>query len=74
MFGLKGKGRLSPGSDADLLVFDPKTIADCADFPGLGCPNAAPEGIRFVIVAGEIAAEQGRLCRLDAGRAIGLRA
>ena len=74
VFGLKGKGRLSPGSDADLLVFDPKTIADCADFPGLGCPNAAPEGIRFVIVAGEIAAEQGRLCRLDAGRAIGLRA
>ena len=72
VFGLKGKGCLSPGCDADLLIFDPKTIADCADFPGLGCPNAAPEGIRFVIVAGEVAVERGRLCCLDAGRAIGI--
>ena len=71
MFGLADKGRLTPGCDADVLVFDPKTIADCADFPGLGCPNAAPEGVRYVIVAGEVAAMQGRLLCLDAGRAIG---
>lgn len=71
VFGLADKGRLTPGCDADVLVFDPKTIADCADFPGLGCPNAAPEGVRYVIVAGEVAAMQGRLLCLDAGRAIG---
>ena len=73
VFGLTGKGRLCPGSDADVVVFDPKTIADCADFPGLGCPNAAPEGIRFVIVSGEVAVERGRLCCLDAGRALAAR-
>ena len=70
VFGLKGKGRLSPGSDADLLVLDPKAIADCADFPGLGCPNAAPTGIRCVIVGGEVAVLNGRFERLDMGGAI----
>ena len=57
--GFGRKGRIRAGMDADLLVFDPETICDRADFPGLGRPDAAPEGIRFVIVSGEIAAENG---------------
>ena len=70
VFSLRGKGRLRPGSDADLLVFDPEEIMDRADFPGLGCPNAAPTGIRCVIVGGEVAVLNGRFERLDMGGAI----
>ena len=66
--GLGCKGRIRAGMDADLLVFNPETICDRADFPGLGRPDAAPEGIRFVIVSGEIAAENGRATGVMAGK------
>lgn len=70
VFSLRGKGRLRPGSDADLLVFDPEEIMDQADFPGLGCPNAAPTGIRCVIVGGEVAVMNGQFENLSMGGAI----
>ncbi|MDO5377192.1 MAG: amidohydrolase family protein [Clostridia bacterium] len=69
VFGFEKKGRMRPGSDADLVVFDPEAIADCADFPGLGRPNAAPLGIRAVIVGGEIAVYEGKIVHAHAGRA-----
>ena len=56
--------------NADLVVLDPGMIGDRADFPGLGKPNAAPEGIRAVIVGGEIAAKDGRATGVMAGRAL----
>lgn len=68
--GFGRKGRIRAGMDADLLVFDPETICDHADFPGLGRPDAAPEGIRFVIVSGEIAAENGRATGVIAGKTL----
>ena len=70
VFGLHKKGRMQPGCDADLVVLDPGMIGDRADFPGLGKPNAAPEGIRAVIVGGEIAAKDGRATGVMAGRAL----
>ena len=69
-FGLAGKGRMRAGFDADLVVFDPGCIADRADFPGLGAPDAAPEGIRYVIVGGQIAAHDGRITGAMNGRPI----
>lgn len=30
--GLKNKGRLNVGADADVVVFDPEKISDCASF------------------------------------------
>lgn len=69
-FGFSHKGRIRSGMDADLLVFNPETIRDCADFPGLGYPDAAPEGIRFVIVGGEIAARDGKATDVMAGKPI----
>lgn len=70
VFGFARKGRMRVGCDADLVLFDPETIADRADFPGLGRPDAAPVGIACVLVDGEIAAQNGKTTGVMAGRAI----
>lgn len=54
VYDLKGKGRLAPGYDADICVFDPETILDRATFTQV---TQRAEGLRWVIVSGEIAAE-----------------
>ena len=69
-FGFERKGRVSPGCDADLVIFDPETICDRADYPGIGLPNAAPEGVRYVIVGGEVAARDGAVTGSKTGRAL----
>ena len=68
VFGLNKKGRMQRGCDADIVVLEPDKIADRADFPGMGVPNAAPVGIRAVIVGGEIAAQDGCATGVMAGR------
>ena len=70
-FGLKNKGWLGEGADADLVVFDLKRIKVNADFPGLGDPMAAPDGIEYVFVNGTPVIKEGNLVS-DArpGRAI----
>jgi N-acyl-D-amino-acid deacylase len=56
-FGLDGRGRLAPGLRADLVVFDAAEVVDRATFEH---PHAHPDGVRFVVVNGEVAAEDGR--------------
>ena len=70
VFGLARKGRMNVGMDADIVVFEPDHLTDTAKFPGLGKPDAAPEGIRYVIVAGEVAAHNGQPTGVMAGRAL----
>ena len=70
VLGFEKKGRMQVGCDADLVVINPATLCDRADFPGLGMPNAAPEGVDCVIVGGEIAAQNAKLTGVMAGRAI----
>jgi len=48
------KGWLGSGADADIVIFNPKTIRDNADYIGIGQPDARPTGINYVIVNGVI--------------------
>ena len=56
-FGLTDRGRLQEGMPADIVVFDPKTVSGPADYNDL----QDPRGIDFVIVNGEIVAQDGRV-------------
>jgi cytosine/adenosine deaminase-related metal-dependent hydrolase len=55
---MRGKGRLGPGSDADVVVFDPGTIADRASYRDSTRPSA---GIRHVLVNGTFVVRDGQL-------------
>lgn len=67
-FGLRDRGLVRAGMYADLVVFDPATVADRATWSD---PALPPEGIRWVVVNGQVAVEDGR--RVDgvlAGRVL----
>lgn len=53
----RSKGRVQEGADADVVVFDPDTVADTATFGALGTSL----GFRFVIVDGVPVIDEGRL-------------
>jgi N-acyl-D-amino-acid deacylase len=54
------KGFIGVGADADIVVFDPKTIKDNADYVGLGSPDAQPTGVEYVIVNGVTIVSEGK--------------
>ena len=65
--GLKRKGRISPGYDADMVIFDPASIIDRGTY---NIPEQTPEGIRWVLVRGEVAARDGCHMGSSSGRVI----
>lgn len=66
-FGLANRGRIAPGMHADVVVFDPATVRDRADY---STPHAYSEGIRHVIVNGILTISNGNLTGNRAGRMI----
>ena len=52
--GLSDRGRIAAGKRADIVVFDPETIIDRATYDD---PTQYPEGVKYVIVGGEIVLE-----------------
>lgn len=56
-FGLRQRGRIALGYQADLVLFDPDRIQDHASFDH---PKQAASGIHSVIVNGQIALQHGQ--------------
>jgi len=66
-FRLAGRGSLTPGAFADLVVFDPRTIADTATYEQ---PKQHPTGIKAVYVNGACVARDGQHTHARPGRAL----
>jgi len=65
--GLKDKGNLRVGSDADITIFDLNRIEDRATYEK---PIVPPVGIEYVLIGGEPAVKDGMLARKNLGRAV----
>lgn len=65
--GLKNKGRLNVGADADIVIFDLEKITDNATFQE---PTLAPSGIDYVLIGGEIAAKDCAVLNGGLGRSV----
>lgn len=73
-FGITNKGNLKPGNDADLVIFDFQSLRDTSRFSNMGRPDASPEGIKNVLINGEIVVQDGALTgRSNAGRLLSAR-
>jgi N-acyl-D-aspartate/D-glutamate deacylase len=67
-FGIKNRGRLSPGLAADIVVFDYNTVGSArrgemrSDLPGGGRRLVMPAtGIEYTVVNGEVLYEHGKV-------------
>ena len=68
--GLKNKGTIEVGADADILIFDPKVIEDKANYPCFGSTEARPEGIQYVFVNGVMTVKGKEVLDVNAGTII----
>jgi len=67
VYGLKKKGLIREGMDADLCIFDRDRILDHAEFTACRRPN---EGLHYVLINGKIVVENGVYNRVRAGKLI----
>jgi len=56
--GIRSKGRIAVGADADIAVFDPARVIDRATFEN---PAQYSEGIQYVLVNGTLVVKAGEL-------------
>ena len=66
--GLKDKGRIIPGADADITIFELEKINERADFPHLGKSDAPPEGFNTVIIGGKIVVNKNKIESQNSGK------
>lgn len=65
IIGLEDRGYLKSGYVADIVVFDPATFRDHATFQS---PFEFSTGVKWVLLAGKFAIEDGKLAAHNAGR------
>jgi N-acyl-D-amino-acid deacylase len=66
-FGLTDRGRIEKGYFADVVVFDPDSMIDTATFDD---PHQFPVGIPYVLVNGQVAADDAVCTGVMAGHAV----
>jgi N-acyl-D-aspartate/D-glutamate deacylase len=64
---LLDRGRIAVGLAADLVAFDPENVLDQATFQE---PFQYPEGIRLVVVNGEVVLRDGERMPARPGRVV----
>jgi N-acyl-D-glutamate deacylase len=57
---MKNKGRIKIGADADIIVFNPKTVSDRATYEK---PNQTSVGMQFVLVNGSFVIRDAQLMK-----------
>ena len=67
IFGFPERGYLREGYIADVVVFDPKTFRDTATFEQ---PHQYSTGVRYLLVNGQLAIDDGKLTGRLAGQAL----
>ncbi|HHV61769.1 MAG TPA: D-aminoacylase [Firmicutes bacterium] len=67
--GLKRRGVLAKGMFADITIFDPARVADCATYSE---PHQYAAGVEYVIVNGVIVVEKGRSSGRFPGRSLAM--
>jgi N-acyl-D-amino-acid deacylase len=68
--GIKTKGDLFEGADADIVIFNKDNIKDNATFNN---PAEQPSGIDYVLIGGKIVVEKGVIKQADSGKVIKLK-
>ena len=62
--GLAGKGRIAPGMDGDLCIFDPGNVREAGTYDD---PHQLARGMDYVLVAGVPAIWDGEFAAMDRG-------
>ena len=65
--GLKDRGRIAPGTFADVVVFDESTFADRSTYEQ---PTLLATGVRYLLVNGTVTIDGGRFANVFAGRVL----
>ena len=65
--GLTDRGRIAPGAVADLVLFDPTTVADASTYED---PTRAAIGVEAVLLGGQFAVDGGQPVRPSLGRVL----
>ena len=66
-FQLRGYGKIEDGAQANLVVFDPQCVIDCATFED---SKQFPKGIEHVVVEGQLAIRNGESYLPGHGKAV----
>ncbi|MGN0405465.1 MAG: amidohydrolase family protein [Bariatricus sp.] len=66
-FGIRDRGILKEGYEADITIFDPDLIAEQGDFMN---PAIPPLGIKYVFLSGQMAVGEGKYNHILAGQVL----